>query len=692
MMISKFVSGFGFEIDKASVKRVDDTLNRVERRLRKLGTFAGKPIKLDLTGFNVDQKRLNFALGNALDIASRSVTFEVNRFVVNQGALNRSIGTALERASLVSNARVATPSRGVRETTRPSGRVGAGIGVGSVLGGALAVGLGGYGLSQLNKRNQEVVAAQLQTQAVMTGNGGTAAQGEASFDWLRKQANRVGFNYLEASGDFNVLTSNLLGAGGTVDQAQNIFKGFAEYGRVNKLSPARQKLVFNALSQIAGKDKLQAEELTKQLGNSLPGAKTIFAQAYQQMLKEKGQGKGDLTGSAAIIALEADMKKGLVRGDILNYAANIASEKSQPGLAKASTASQAEQGRYQNSVNDLAVVASNAGVEEGFARIFRTLSTGLSESSGLVGKLAEGFNEATKVAEKLLLFPQSFTRAIQGRDSLVADWLGEGQTKELREDWSEIKASIEEIFGMKSPEWINPLKDVAQELKDLIAAASGISGKYRETKQVAQQVQEDSISEYGELGFNLAGKTGQTIGQHVGQGVGLLKANYFTLSSALGLAEQGGGYGLNKVMDTLPFAKYTPVSGLMSSLADSMSTPNDTVAKYYVNRDRNAGLDVDSMYGPNGEGWRDFNKERNRSLALDVFGNNGYGPNGDPLYSLKSSADTYKQGETQQASTTTTNLFKAEFNVTGDRGDIMNWVQTGLSQEIQKVMVNLPEK
>jgi hypothetical protein len=362
----------------------------------------------------------------------------------------------------------------------------------SLLGPAIALGLGGYGLSALNRRNQEVVAAQLQTQAVITGNGGTAEQGVQSFDWLRNTANRVGFNYLQASGDFNVLTSNLLGAGGTVAQSQNIFKGFAEYGRVNKLSPAKQKLVFNALSQIAGKDKLQAEELTKQLGNSLPGAKNIFAQAWQQKTG------GKLTGSEAIIALEAAMKKGQVRGDILNYAADIASQKAQPGLAKASQASQAEQGRYQNAVSDMAIVASNAGVEEGFARIFRTLTAGLSESGDLVRALSEGFNDATKWADDLLLFPQSFVRALEGKDSLVADWLGVGKTSQLVQDWKEVKGLWEQINAIKPSDlfgnFLPTIEATAREIAGIISAVSAFKQWNDNASAAADIVQADSAS------------------------------------------------------------------------------------------------------------------------------------------------------------------------------------------------------
>lgn len=171
----------------------------------------------------------------------------------------------------------------------------------------------------------------------------------------------------------------------------------------------------------------------------------MFAQAYQAKIG------GNKTGSEAIQQLLADMKKGKVTSDILTYAGAGASEQANKGgaLGTASQASQAEQARYQNSVNDLAVLASGAGVEEGFARIFRTLNAGLSESGGLVKGLAEGFNEATKWADDLLLFPQSFVRALEGKDSLVGDWLGIDGSGQLVADWKEIKALWEQISAIK---------------------------------------------------------------------------------------------------------------------------------------------------------------------------------------------------------------------------------------------------
>lgn len=482
MNIAKYTASIGFKVDTQDIKKVDRALNLVENKMRSFQNRLSKTFSLKLNNFDVDQRRLNLALGNALDVASTRTVFQVTRFSVDQANLNRVMTQALGQASRVASSaavvrpgvsptRAASTRSGVRTS---AGLGGIGLGLMGPLGyGALALAGGGYGLGALNRRNQEVVSAQLQSQAVVQQSGGTAEQGQASFQYLRSEANRIGFNYLDASADYNKLISGLTGSGFSVKDSQKVFSGFAELARVNKLDKTTQNRLFRALSQVAGKGKLQAEELTSQISEALPGGTALFARAYQAQLAAQGKG-GGLTGQAAIEKLRADMQKGLVSSEILRYAGIDASTQANKGgaLALASTASQAEQQRYQNTVSDLAVVASNAGVEEGFARIFRTLNAGLSESNGLVEGLASGFNEATKWADDLILFPQSFIRALEGKDSVVADWLGVESTKQLVQDfkdlrdiWTQITSiKAEDIFG----DFLPNLQSTSRELAAII--------------------------------------------------------------------------------------------------------------------------------------------------------------------------------------------------------------------------------
>lgn len=476
----------GIEVDKSSIKKVDKALDHVENRLKKLGKFASTPITLSLGRFDVDQRRLNMALGNALDMASTRLVFEISRFAVDQQHLNRVMTAATMQATRVAgqNATIrpnvhVNGAGGTRAGHIAGAAVGGGMigrGLSGFYGPALALGLGGYGLGALNRRNQEVVSAQLQSSAVVQQAGGTAQQGAESFQYLRSEGQRIGFNYLDASGDYNKLISGLTGSGISLGQSQKVFSGFAELARVNKLDKTTQNRLFRALSQVAGKGKLMSEELTGQIAEALPGGTALFAQAYQSKIG------GNKTGADAIQQLLADMKKGKVTSDILTYAGTAASARANQGgaLGTASQASQAEQARYQNSVNDMAVLASGSGVEEGFARIFRTLNAGLGESGGLVKGLAEGFNEATKWADDLLLFPQDFVRALEGRDSLVADWLGQDKTEQLQKDWKDIKQIFNDISAIQF-DFLPTLEATAKE----IAAIMGAIAEFQRWKETA---------------------------------------------------------------------------------------------------------------------------------------------------------------------------------------------------------------
>lgn len=244
--------------------RFDAQLRTLENKMRVSGQRMSRFFNLRLSSFNVNQTSLNRALGNALDIASASLFFRVEHFVVDTDALRRALLAAQLRAQ------AGLPPINSRINGGPGGAaggLGGGIygGLSRLYGPALALGLGGYGLSALNKRNQQVVSAQLQSSAVVQQAGGTAEQGSESFQYLRNEGQRVGFNYLDASGDYNKLISGLTGSGISVKESQRVFSGFAELARVNKLDKTTQNRLFRALSQVAGKGKLMSEELNIRL-------------------------------------------------------------------------------------------------------------------------------------------------------------------------------------------------------------------------------------------------------------------------------------------------------------------------------------------------------------------------------------------------------------------------------------------
>ena len=479
MMIQRYFASLGIEVEKGSVKKVDKALDHIENRLKKLGAFANKPIVLNIGNFDVDQKKLNLALGNALDMASSRLVFEISKFSINQTALNQSVATAMMRAGASHPLRITpavTPPHHVPGATVPRNRtteaaiagaaVGRARGMPSLFGPAIAVGLGGYGLGALNKRNQEIQAAQLTTEAVVTAGGMAPGSGAEAFGWLRNLANKTGFSYMGAADQYNSFLSNSLGMGKTLGEGQQMFKGISEYSRVMHVDPARQKLIFKAFTDMMGKGTVMSEELKKQLGNSLPGALSIFGEAYQT------QTGGKLQGQDAITALFAAMGKGKLKSsELLPIVTKLMEQKAAPTIEHASHTSQSEQDRFKNMQDDMVKIANESGIEEGFARIFRTLNAGLSESGGLVRTLSEGFNDATKWADDLLLWPQSFIRALEGKDSVVADWLGKDDTDQLKQDWKDLKQIFTDISTIK----FDFLPDLQATSKEVAAIMNAIA-------------------------------------------------------------------------------------------------------------------------------------------------------------------------------------------------------------------------
>lgn len=272
--IASYYARVGVDIDPSGIKKVDAYLKRIEARMQRSLNSTKNKLKvpaLEINRFTVDRERLNKAITFALNNASRQTVFQVTRFNVDKIALQRAIDRASRGMAItprltplpntqrtVSNnlqqvpaqTQVAPPQQRQRTVGGRAGFLGLGLrtgpltAVGAVYGGARAVGAG-------NRANQEIMSAQLTTQAV-TEAGGAHGQGTKAFEWLKSEGNRIGFNYMEQVQDYNSLLANVMGSGLTLSQGQDVFQGFSEYGRAMGITPYRQKLVLTAASQMFG--------------------------------------------------------------------------------------------------------------------------------------------------------------------------------------------------------------------------------------------------------------------------------------------------------------------------------------------------------------------------------------------------------------------------------------------------------
>lgn len=107
--------------------------------------------------------------------------------------------------------------------------------------------------------------------------GSDGQQVTQQIEYLRKEADRLGIAFGEASKSYARFAASAIKSGAPVQEAQFIFESFSEVARVINLTPDQLNGLFNALGQSFSKGKIQAEELRQQIGERLPGA-FAFAQ------------------------------------------------------------------------------------------------------------------------------------------------------------------------------------------------------------------------------------------------------------------------------------------------------------------------------------------------------------------------------------------------------------------------------
>jgi len=114
----------------------------------------------------------------------------------------------------------------------------------------------------------------------------TTDRGEAGFERLRNLSIRLGLDVKETANAFSTFGIAAKMAGFSSEDSEKIFTKVAVSLRgagANSLQASRS---FYALQQMLSKGVVSAEELRRQLGESLPGASDLMAEAYQRLHPE----------------------------------------------------------------------------------------------------------------------------------------------------------------------------------------------------------------------------------------------------------------------------------------------------------------------------------------------------------------------------------------------------------------------
>lgn len=231
--------------------------------------------------------------------------------------------------------------------------------------------------------------------------GGDTQQVAKETEYLIGQAERLGIAYTDVAKSYTKFAAAAIKSGAPVQETRFIFEAFAETGRVLKLTPDEMKGLFNAIGQSFSKGKIQAEELRQQIGERLPGA---FALA-QEALKSK------------FPDLDKALEKGLVGAENLLVVAESVRKAAQNGLGPALKSLDAEQQRFNTSVEFFRQQVAEAGFADAYVDLLRELTGFFKSADGKafaqgVGRSLAGIVDGLKLVIQFVRKYQDELKAV----------------------------------------------------------------------------------------------------------------------------------------------------------------------------------------------------------------------------------------------------------------------------------------
>ena len=197
------------------------------------------------------------------------------------------------------------------------------------------------------------------TQAVFAATFGSDIGAAGAFKALGQEAERTGIQITTLRETFRNLHASMSLAGETTKSTWNTFTSLNTVITSLHLTADKASNVFLAIAQIFNKNKVQSEELTKQLGNLLPGAFASFAKSMGISAQQ----------------LSIDMQKGLVQAhdNVERFAVYLAT-RFEESFIIAQAGLQANIGRLSTSFTILGETIGTA-IEEPMLRIVKALTS-----------------------------------------------------------------------------------------------------------------------------------------------------------------------------------------------------------------------------------------------------------------------------------------------------------------------------
>ncbi len=186
------------------------------------------------------------------------------------------------------------------------------LGMGGLIKGNLITGAITQGISMAKDLGVDVYETSLKNSSLKTAiNSTTGGQGQKAIAMTSNIADKYGLNYEASLEGVKTLTGGLKGMNMPLEEQMKIFEGVSTGVAAMKLGAEESKGAMLALGQMASKGTVSAEELRGQLGERIPGAFHIAADAMGVTEKELGKmmKKGDIAAKDFLPRFATEMQK-----------------------------------------------------------------------------------------------------------------------------------------------------------------------------------------------------------------------------------------------------------------------------------------------------------------------------------------------------------------------------------------------
>jgi len=148
-------------------------------------------------------------------------------------------------------------------------------------------------------------------ETAMQSATGSAGRAKDELEFVREEAERLGFEYLDLADSYTKITAASRGTNLEGQATRDIFSAIAETARTMNLEGQDLEGMLRAVEQMMSKGNVQAEELRGQLGERLPGAFQIAARAMGVTTDELNKllDRGEVTADELLPRMAAEMHK-----------------------------------------------------------------------------------------------------------------------------------------------------------------------------------------------------------------------------------------------------------------------------------------------------------------------------------------------------------------------------------------------